>query len=94
MSRHLLRDMERIHRDVLSLSSVVEEMIDRATVALCERSDELASAVIQSDTEVDQREVSIEEDCLKMLALHQPVAVDLTADRHRAEGQQRSGANG
>jgi phosphate transport system protein len=77
MSRHLLRDMERIHREVLSLSSVVEEMIDRATVALCERSDDLANSVIQSDTEVDQMEVSIEEDCLKMLALHQPVAVDL-----------------
>jgi phosphate transport system protein len=77
MSRHLLRDMERIHREVLSLSSVVEEMIDQATLALCERSDSLATSVIESDTEVDQLEVSIEEDCLKMLALHQPVAVDL-----------------
>jgi phosphate transport system protein len=77
MSRHLLRDMERIHREVLSLSCVVEEMIDRATLALCERSDSLAAVVIQSDAEVDRLEVSIEEDCLKMLALHQPVAVDL-----------------
>src|SRR5690606_25142401 len=77
MSRHLVRDMERIHREVLTLSGFVEEMIDRATIALCDRSDEMAREVVDSDAEVDQREVQIEEDCLKILALHQPVAGDL-----------------
>lgn len=77
MSRHLVRDMERIHREVLTLSGFVEEMIDRATMALCDRSDEMAREVVDSDAEVDQREVQIEEDCLKILALHQPVAGDL-----------------
>ncbi len=77
MSLHLQRDMERMHREILSMSSIVEEMIDKATLALCERNDALAAEVIDADNQVDQREVTIEEDCLKLLALHQPVAVDL-----------------
>lgn len=77
MSRHLQRDMERMHREILNLSAAVEEMIDKSTLALCERSDSLAREVIDSDTGVDTREVMIEEECLKLLALHQPVAGDL-----------------
>ncbi len=77
MTRHLQRDMERIQREILSLSSLVEEMIDKATVALHQRNDQLAREVVAADTQVDQREVQLEEECLKLLALHQPVAVDL-----------------
>lgn len=77
MSRHLQRDMERMHREILNLSAAVEEMIDKSTLALCERRDSLATEVIDSDTGVDEREVQIEEECLKLLALHQPVAGDL-----------------
>lgn len=75
--RHLQRDMEALHRGILSLSALVEEMIDKAGRALSERDGDLADEVIGSDAEVDDCEVQIEEDCLKMLALHQPVAVDL-----------------
>ena len=75
--RHLQRDMEALHRAILSLSAIVEEMIDKAGRALSERDSGLANEVIGSDEEVDDCEVQIEEDCLKMLALHQPVAVDL-----------------
>lgn len=77
MTRHLQRDMDRIQREMLSLSSLVEEMIDKATLALHERSDQLAREVVESDELVDQREVQLEEECLKLLALHQPVAGDL-----------------
>ena len=59
------------------MAAAVEQMIDRASVAFCERRYELADQVISSDTGVDQQEVQIEEECLKVLALHQPVAVDL-----------------
>lgn len=59
------------------MSSLVEEMIDKATQALADRRHELAQEVVASDSLVDQHEVHIEEECLKMLALHQPVAVDL-----------------
>jgi phosphate transport system protein len=75
MSKHLQRDMDSIHRDLLSLSAIVEEMIDKATLSL--NRPELAKEVIATDDTVDEREVKIEEECLKMLALHQPVAIDL-----------------
>lgn len=75
--KHLQRDMQELHRHVLALSAMVEEMIDKATIALAERRDDLAAEVIAADAEVDQAEVQIEEECLKILALHQPVAADL-----------------
>lgn len=77
MTKHLHRDLEGVHHEILSLSGKVEEMIDQASQALLERQPELASRVIAADNEVDQREVHIEEECLKVLALHQPVAIDL-----------------
>lgn len=77
MSVHLHRDMENLQKMVLGLSAVAEEMIDRARRVFCERKYEEATAVIAMDSDVDEREVAIEEECLKMLALHQPVASDL-----------------
>lgn len=77
MSVHLHRDMENLQKMVLGLSAVAEEMIDRARRVFCERKYDEAAAVIAMDSEVDEREVAIEEECLKMLALHQPVASDL-----------------
>src|SRR5262245_55160011 len=77
MSKHLERDMEYLHREILALSALVEDMLDRVARALRTRNVELAQTVIQSDEEVDAREVRIEEECLKMLALHQPAAAVL-----------------
>ncbi len=77
MTKHFHRDMENLHRDLLALSAIVEEMIDSATRALEEGNAKLAQQTIEMDSQVDDREVQIEETCLKMLALHQPVAVDL-----------------
>lgn len=77
MSKHLQRDMDNIHREVLAMSAIVEEMIDKATLSLSERRIDLTAEVIKTDDLVDEREVKIEEECLKMLALHQPVAIDL-----------------
>ncbi|TWT29271.1 phosphate signaling complex protein PhoU [Blastopirellula retiformator] len=77
MSRHLQRDLDSLHREILSLSGLVEEMIEKSIQSLFERSFPLAEEVIAADELTDQKEVLIEEECLKMLALHQPVAVDL-----------------
>jgi phosphate transport system protein len=77
MSKHLQRDMNNLHREILSLSAMVEDMFDKATRALSEGRYELCSEVISADERVDRLEVRIEEECLKMLALHQPVAGDL-----------------
>lgn len=77
MPLHLQRDLDHLHHEVLSLSGVVEEMLEKAARALFERNIQFAEEVIQCDRIVDEREVLIEEECLKTLALHQPVAVDL-----------------
>lgn len=77
MSKHLQRDMDDIRRRLLGLFGCVEQMIDKAVRALCERRDELAVEVLETDDFVDQQEVLIEEECLKILALHQPVAGNL-----------------
>lgn len=77
MSPHIQRDLDRLHRDLLALSGVVEEMIDKACRSYLERDRDLAAEVVAAEADVDRREVQIEEECLKLLALHQPVARDL-----------------
>jgi len=77
MTLHFQREIERLKRDLLSLSALVEDTLHRAVKALVERDSGLARAIIETDPDIDQREVDIEEDCQKILALHQPVAHDL-----------------
>ncbi len=77
MTKHLQRDLDSLHQEILSLCATVEEMIDKAATAFTDRRPEIADEVIESDNIVDQKEVHIEEECLKILALHQPVAIDL-----------------
>ncbi|MEZ6091689.1 MAG: phosphate signaling complex protein PhoU [Pirellulaceae bacterium] len=76
-SKHLQRSLDRMQTDLLSLFGIVEQMINKAVQALYQRDITLADEVIKTDRTVDQREVAIEDDCLKLLALHQPVAGDL-----------------
>ena len=66
-----------MEREILDQSSRVEEMIAKACHALVERRVDMSSEVVASEQEINAREVKIEEECLKILALHQPVAVDL-----------------
>jgi phosphate transport system protein len=77
MSLHLSQDLNDAHNSLLKLSGSVEEMIASAVQSLVERKGGLAAEVIEKDSQIDRSEVRIEEDCLKMLALHQPVAADL-----------------
>jgi phosphate transport system protein len=77
MSKHLERDLDNLQRDLVMLAGSVEEAIHKATNALTQRRVSLAQEVIEGDSVIDQEENFIEEECLKLLALHQPVAVDL-----------------
>ena len=77
MSLHLLREIEKLKRMVLALSTEVEENVRRAVTAIEKRDEPLARRVIDADTDIDRREIEVEEECLKALALHQPVAIDL-----------------
>ena len=77
MPVHFLRDLTVVKRDLLAIGGLVEEAVAKATAALLERREDLAEAVIAGDDEIDRREVLLEEECLKALALHNPVAADL-----------------
>lgn len=77
MSKHLQRDLDNLQRDLLGLAASVEEAIHKAIRALQHRESSLAEQVIEGDNQIDQEENHVEEECLKILALHQPVAVDL-----------------
>jgi phosphate transport system protein len=70
-------EIDRLKKNILSLSAVVEEAVKKAVVAAERRDAILAQSVIQGDHQIDVLEVELEEECLKILALHQPVAVDL-----------------
>ena len=80
MSRHAIhleKAIDELKRLILHLGIDVEESVKLAVQSLTERKLEQAKQVIDADYEIDQREVFVEEECLKILALHQPVANDL-----------------
>jgi len=77
LGRHFLRDMEGLWSGVLKLAAVVEDTLNRSVRALCEGRPDLAAEVKGEERSIDRWEVQIERDCLKVLALHQPVASDL-----------------
>ncbi len=77
MSKHLERGLMELREELLLLFGLVEQMIDLAVRSLVERRPDFASRVVAHDKTVNEREVKLEEECLKLLALHQPVATDL-----------------
>jgi phosphate transport system protein len=77
MSLHLSRDLEKLKKEVLKLGNLVETAINNAILALNNREASYVDEVLKHENMINDMEVKIEEDCLKILALHQPVAVDL-----------------
>ncbi|MCB2155470.1 phosphate signaling complex protein PhoU [bacterium] len=77
MSIHLQREMDELRKRLLGEGALVEDAIRKAIRALETRDRELAAEVIEGDKEIDREEIEVEEECMKILALHQPVAVDL-----------------
>ena len=73
MSKHLQRDLDVLTQEVLVIGGLVEEATNKAITALTERRLDLAKQVMASDDAIDEKEVEVEEDCLKILALHRPV---------------------
>ena len=77
MSKHWDRDLDNLQRHLMTLAASVEEVIFKGTRALQQRDASLAREVVEGDSAIDQEENHVENECLKMLALHQPVAIDL-----------------
>ena len=77
MTKRLQNEIEKIKKMILSLGAMSEERIRMAIKAIEIWDAGLAEEIIRRDYEIDEREIEVEEECLKILALHQPVAVDL-----------------
>jgi len=73
----LMREIEKLKERLLALGGLVEKALARAVHAVEARDTEVAKEVVDGDAVIDRAEVDVEEECLKLLALHQPVAGDL-----------------
>lgn len=77
MTKHLLRDLEQLADDLVRMTTATEAALGRALESILTRDVAMAKAVVEGDVEIDRMEVQLEEDALKILALHVPVAGDL-----------------
>lgn len=75
--QHFEGDLEALKRRLLHMGSLCEDQTNKALVSLMERRAELARTVIESDSAVNLLQIEIDDRCLKMLALQQPMATDL-----------------
>jgi phosphate transport system protein len=78
MARSIQAEIDKLKHQVVYLSTAVLENLQRAIKALGEKDLDLALQAIVTDTEdIDNLEIAVEEECLRILALHQPVASNL-----------------
>jgi len=77
MTVRLQKAIDKIKKEILMLGAMVEDRFKKAVYAIKTEDLELAQQIMDTDFEVDEREIEVEEECLKILALHQPVATDL-----------------
>ena len=77
MTSLLHKELGQLEKQLLTLTAVVEDSVQQAIKALSGHNRELAQKVIDNDDHINRLEVDLEEECLKVLALHQPVANDL-----------------
>lgn len=77
MSKHLQNDLESLKKAIIMMGEDVEDRVYRATLSIIRKDGDMARDIIESDAEIDKMEVEFEEKCLSLLALYQPVAIDL-----------------
>ncbi|MBP9127984.1 MAG: phosphate signaling complex protein PhoU [Elusimicrobia bacterium] len=77
MERHFDEDLRQLKERLLRMGAIAEEMIQKAVKALHERRDALTADVFELETQVNQMHIELDDRCLKLIALHQPMAVDL-----------------
>lgn len=77
MHRHFHEQLRDLKETLFRMASAVEASIARAIDALVERDNALADEVIKMDDHINNFEIQIDDQCLKLLALQQPMAVDL-----------------
>jgi phosphate transport system protein len=75
--RHAIRDQEVLWDDVIKLASMVAAAVATSIHALCDGRIDLAAEVVGQESKIDRWEVRVERECLRVLALYEPVASDL-----------------
>lgn len=70
-------ELDSLNKKLMHMTSLVEDRVRRAAAVIESFDEAEIKSVIRNDYEIDELEVELEEDCLKVLALHQPVATDL-----------------
>ncbi|HEY5561161.1 MAG TPA: phosphate signaling complex protein PhoU [Clostridiaceae bacterium] len=69
--------LQGLHNDILRMGSIVEKQIYECIEALVNQDGDLAEKIIENDTIVDNLEKEIEDACIKLIAMEQPLAIDL-----------------
>ncbi len=77
MQRHFDEELTQLKEQILRMGSLVEQQVQGAIQALVDRDSDLARRVIQNDRQVNTMDVEVDENCIRLLALHQPTARDL-----------------
>ncbi len=77
MTKHLERDLNQLSEQITDLGALISESTSKCMVMLQSFDQVIAKEIMEVEAEVNATEVEIEEECLKVLALHQPVAGDL-----------------
>lgn len=77
LSRHVLREQDLLWTNFIGFAGSVVDALEKSVTALTEGRFELVPQVETDEEETDRREVEIEQDCLRILALYEPVATDL-----------------
>jgi len=77
VERHYFDELEALKQRLLAMGALVEDRVRRAIHALVERKQELAEEVVARDREVNDLQIEIDDRCVKLLALQQPMATDL-----------------
>jgi phosphate transport system protein len=75
--RHFHEELARLKTQLLEMSGLAEELVDQAMRALRARDAELAKEVVRRDNDLDAMEIVIDDMCIHLLALQQPMARDL-----------------
>ena len=82
MERHFDQQLGALRKNLIQMASMVEAAISNAVKSLIERDSELAHQVVKNDEQVDALELEIDKQCVDLLALRQPMAIDLRFHHH------------
>ncbi len=77
MERHFVQELDALKEQLLLMGGRAESIVQQSIEALRRQDPELARAVIAADKVIDRHELDIEERCVSLLALQQPLATDL-----------------